>query len=100
MAEPMQFEHGCAAFMSLVAQSVRLHFPLKGRASCRTHGVTRNNAMNHILRKLRTGWQMKSLRRELYGLSDGQLNDLGIHRGQIPDMARYCHGAGPRPDNN
>jgi uncharacterized protein YjiS (DUF1127 family) len=56
--------------------------------------------MNNLLRKLRSGWQMKSLRRELSGLSDGQLNDLGIHRGQITDMARYCHGAGPRPAAN
>ena len=43
--------------------------------------------MNHLFRKLRSGWQMKSLRRELSGLSDGQLNDLG-------------QGAGPRPDAN
>jgi uncharacterized protein YjiS (DUF1127 family) len=56
--------------------------------------------MNQLLRKLRNGWQMKNLRRELNGLSDGQLNDLGIDRCQIPDMARYCHGAGPRPDAN
>lgn len=56
--------------------------------------------MNQLFRTIRTGRQMKSLRRELDGLSDGLLNDLGIHRGQIPDMARYCHGAGPRPDAN
>ncbi len=56
--------------------------------------------MTNIIRTLRKGWQMKSLRRELSGLSDGQLHDLGIHRGQISDMARYCHGTGPRPDAN
>lgn len=56
--------------------------------------------MNQLLRKHRSGWQMNTPRRELSGLSDGQLNDLGIHRGQISDMARYCHGAGPRPDAN
>ncbi len=59
----------------------------------------RNKAMSNILRKLRAEWRVKSMRRELAGLTDGQLDDLGIHRGQIADLARYCHGLGPRPDS-
>ncbi|MBT5432080.1 MAG: DUF1127 domain-containing protein [Alphaproteobacteria bacterium] len=55
--------------------------------------------MANIIRKLRDEWRMKSLRRELSGLSDGQLDDLGIHRGQITDLSRYYHGIGPRPDS-
>ncbi|MBC6439967.1 MAG: DUF1127 domain-containing protein [Rhodospirillales bacterium] len=54
--------------------------------------------MTNLLRKLRNELRMKTMRRELAGLTDGQLDDLGIHRGQISDLARYCHGAGPRPD--
>lgn len=55
--------------------------------------------MANIIRSLRKGWRMNSMRRELARLSDGQLRDIGIHRGQIDDLARYCHGIGPRPDS-
>jgi uncharacterized protein YjiS (DUF1127 family) len=55
--------------------------------------------MANILRSLSTGWRMSSMRRELGRLSDGQLKDIGIHRGQIEDLTRYYHGQGPRPDS-
>lgn len=55
--------------------------------------------MANILRSLSTGWRMNSMRRELGRLSDGQLKDIGIHRGQIDDLTRYYHGQGPRPDS-
>ncbi|MBN35527.1 MAG: hypothetical protein CMM46_12305 [Rhodospirillaceae bacterium] len=56
-------------------------------------------AMANIIKKICNDMRMKSMRRDLSTLSDGELNDLGIHRGQIPDLARYFYGAGPRPDS-
>ena len=44
--------------------------------------------MSTIFSSLRKGWRMNSMRRELARLSDGQLRDIGIHRGQIEDLAR------------
>ncbi len=55
--------------------------------------------MANIIKKICNDMRMKSMRRDLSTLSDGELNDLGIHRGQIPDLARYFYGAGPRPDS-
>ena len=55
--------------------------------------------MIDIFATLRNQWRATTLRRQLAGLSDGQLDDLGIHRGQIDALARYCHGLGPRPDS-
>lgn len=55
--------------------------------------------MANFLQSLSKGWRMSSMRRELSRLSDGQLKDIGIHRGQIDDLARYYHGQGPRPES-
>ena len=55
--------------------------------------------MNHFFQKLSCAWRMKVMRRELASLSDGQLDDIGICRAQIPDFTRYCHGTGPRPSS-
>ncbi len=54
--------------------------------------------MTDLFSTWRNRWRATALRRQLAGLSDGQLDDLGIHRGQIDALARYCHGLGPRPD--
>ena len=54
--------------------------------------------MANIIRSLRKGWRVNGMRRELSRLSDAQLRDIGINRGQIDDLARYCHGVGPRPN--
>jgi len=55
--------------------------------------------MANLIKRIRNEFRMKGMRRELSGLTDGQLDDLGIHRGQITDLTRYCHGLGPRPDS-
>jgi len=76
-------------------------FEIISRSSLGHDGSAPDGAtlMANILRSLSTGWRMGSMRRELGRLSDGQLKDIGIHRGQIEDLTRYYHGQGPRPDS-
>lgn len=56
--------------------------------------------MTSFFQNLRRGWRMNSMRRELSRLSDDQLKDIGILRGQIDDLARYHFAGGPRPDSH
>lgn len=44
--------------------------------------------MATIFDNLRRGWRIRSTRRELSQLTDAQLHDIGIHRGQISSFAR------------
>ena len=44
--------------------------------------------MTDIFGSLRRTWRMKNTRRELSRLTDAQLQDIGIHRGQIDDFTR------------
>ena len=48
---------------------------------------------------LRRTWRLKNTRRELSRLTDDQLNDIGIHRGQINDFTRSMVGGSARHDS-
>ena len=53
--------------------------------------------MASIFGSLRRTWRIKSTRRELSRLTDAQLHDIGIHRGQIDDFTRSMTGGMTRP---
>ena len=55
--------------------------------------------MANILGSLRTSWRIRNTRRELSRLTDAQLNDIGILRGQIDDFARSMTGGRARRDS-
>jgi uncharacterized protein YjiS (DUF1127 family) len=48
--------------------------------------------MANLLGSLRRTWRIKSTRRELSRLTDAQLTDIGIHRGQISDFTLSLAG--------
>jgi uncharacterized protein YjiS (DUF1127 family) len=41
-----------------------------------------------LLKRLYAGWLAAQARRELYGLSDRALKDIGLSRGQIESLFR------------
>jgi len=53
--------------------------------------------MANFLGSLRQAWRMKNTRRELSRLTDAQLHDIGIVRGQIDDFTRSMTGGTARP---
>ncbi len=52
--------------------------------------------MADIIGSLRRTWRMKNTRRELSRLTDAQLQDIGIHRGQIDNFTRSMTGRSVR----
>jgi uncharacterized protein YjiS (DUF1127 family) len=59
----------------------------------------RSFTMANFFGSLRQAWRMKSTRLELSRLSDAQLRDIGIHRGQIEDFTRSMTGGTMRPSS-